>query len=66
MHVFASGKGVVAKSEKTMKNTQKHLKPPEWDPDYELAVMRLASELGYRVRTVHTLIRLGIIEKPAK
>jgi len=66
VHDFASGKGVVAKSEKTMKNTQKHEKPPEWDPEYELAVMRLASELGYKPRTIHTLIWLGIIEKPAK
>jgi len=49
-----------------MKNTKRHEKPPEWDPQYELAVARLASELGYRVRTVHTLIWLGIIEKPAK
>ena len=45
---------------------QPHLKPPEWDPDYELAVARLASELGYKPRTIHTLIWLGIIEKPAK
>lgn len=42
---------------------QPHLKPPEWDPDYELAVSRLASELGYKPRTIHTLIRLGILDK---
>ena len=35
----------------------------EWNVEHELAVTRLASKLGYRPRTVKTLLRLGILAK---